>query len=147
MYETFLLYSMFSISLIITIIIVGFFLTDLFVFLFGTKVNCEIVAYNISYFGREFYLGQWHSINITYEYKIFEKTYRSSLLNSTNSVMKLSYESANKNLIEFINKSKVYVFKLFPRISMIMPFKQDLRYYLGLIFSVSCMIFSGLKIL
>lgn len=146
MYEIFLLYSMFLFSLIVTAIIVGALLLDVLIFLFGERINCNIVSYNISAFGREFYLGQWHSINITYEYEVLSKNYRSTLLNSTNSVMKLSYDSANKSLLKYINKRKVYVFKLFPRMSMIMPFNYDLRYYLGLIFSVSCMVFSGLKL-
>lgn len=147
MYEIFLLYTMFLFSSLITIIIVGTFLIDAFVYLFGERINFKIVSYNISPFGREFCLGQWHAINIVYEYEVSEENYSSSVLNSTNSVMKLSYESANARLLKCLNENKVYVVKSFPKISMLMPFNQDLRYYLGLIFSVSCMIFSGLKIL
>ncbi len=147
MYEIFLLYTMFLFSSLITIIIVGTFLVDAFVYLFGEKINFKTVSYNISPVGREFCLGHWHSINIVYEYEVSEENYSSNLLNATNSVMKLSYESANARLLKCLNESKVYVVKSFPKISMIMPFNQDLRYYLGLIFSVSCMLFSGLKIL
>lgn len=147
MYEIFLLYSMFLSSLLITVFIAGCFLIDALICLFGEKINCKVVSYNISPFGEKFYLGQWHSISVTYEYEVSEENHKNSLLNSTNSVMRLSYESANARLLKCMDKSKIYVIRSFPNISMIMPFNQDLRYYLGLIFSVSCLLFSGLKIL
>ena len=115
MYEIFLLYTMLFFSSLITIIIVGTFLVDAFVYLFGEKINFKTVSYNISPVGREFCLGHWHSINIVYEYEVSEKNYSSSLLNSTNSVMKLSYESANARLSKCLNESKVYVVKSFPK--------------------------------
>lgn len=147
MYDSFLLYSMFIVSVLITFIITLAYLVDAFVCVFGKKIDCKIISYSILPLGREFYLGQWHSIVITYEFEVSSVIYRSNLLNSTNSVMKLNYKSANKKLFEYIDESKVYVIESFPRISMIMPFSQDSRYYLGLLFSILCVIFSGCKIL
>lgn len=146
MYEKFLLYGMLIISSILLIIIFIIYTMDLALYFIGTKVKCEIKSYKIIPVGREFYLGQWHSLHIYYEYMYLNKIYQNNLLNFSNSVMRLNSHNLNKILNKFISRKNIYVLPFFPKVAIALPFTQDARFYVGFIFCLSCFVFSITKL-
>jgi hypothetical protein len=146
MYENFLLYGILVISSIIVIVIFIAYFIDAIFCLFGKKIECTIVNYQIIPVGRKFYLGQWHSINVLYEYEFLNIKYQSTMLNSANSVMRLSYENSQKLLNKLSVEKRCYMLPFASRLSIVFPFKEDGRFYFGFILCLMCITFSTLKL-
>lgn len=122
------------------------YLMDIIIYLFGKKIECKIVRYQIIPVGRKFYLGQWHSINVLYEYEFLDMKYQSTMLNSANSVMRLSYGNSQRALNQLLIQKQCYVFSFAPKLSMVLPLKEDGRFYFGFVLCLIGLAFSAIKL-